>query len=72
MKLVYIVAFIMSFMVGSIFLYFSPVEYKTVIVYPTPYNLKKIQYKDSMDTCFQFSAKLVDCGKDAKKIPIKM
>jgi uncharacterized membrane-anchored protein YhcB (DUF1043 family) len=72
MKLVYIVAFVLSFILGAIFLYFSPTEYKTVVVFPTPDNLKKIQYKDEMENCFQFSAKLVDCGKDVKKIPIKM
>ncbi len=72
MKLVYIAAFIASFILGAVFLYLSPTEYKTVVVYPSPDNLTKIQYKDSADNCFQFSAKLVDCGKDVKKIPIKM
>ena len=72
MKLVYIAAFIASLILGTIFLYLSPTEYKTVVVYPTPNNLNKIQYKDEIDNCFQFSAKLVDCGKDVKKIPIKM
>ena len=53
------------------FIYLSPMEYKTVVVYPSPTNLKKIQYKDEANHCFQFSAKLVDCGKGAKRIPVQ-
>jgi hypothetical protein len=71
MKLVYVAVFILSFLVGGIFLYLSPMEYKTVVVYPTPSNLERIQYKDNADNCFQFSARLVDCGNDAKKIPVQ-
>jgi hypothetical protein len=71
MKLVYLIAFILSFLLGAVFLYLSPIEYKTIVVYPTPTNLEKIQYKDKADNCFQFSARLVDCGNNAKKIPIQ-
>ena len=70
MKIVYLIAFVLSFLVGAVFLYLSPMEYKTIVVYPTPSNLKQIQYKDNADNCFQFSAKLVDC-KNAKKIPVQ-
>jgi hypothetical protein len=70
MKIVYLIAFLLSFLVGAVFLYLSPMEYKTVVVYPTPSNLKQIQYKDNADNCFQFSAKLVDC-KNTKKIPVQ-
>lgn len=68
--MVYLIAFLLSFFVGAVFLYVSPVEYKTIVVYPTPSNLKHIQYKDNADNCFQFSARLVDC-KNAKKIPVQ-
>ena len=71
MKFVYFGAFILSFLVGCVFVYLSPTEYKTVVVYPTPNNVNKIQYKDSANNCFQFTAKLVECSKDAKKIPIQ-
>ena len=46
-------------------------EYKTIVVYPTPTNLEKIQYKDNADNCFQFSAKLVDCGNKPRKIAVQ-
>ena len=49
----------------------SPLEYKTVVVYPSPTNVKKIQYKDKADQCFEFSARLVDCTSKAKKIPVQ-
>jgi len=58
-------------MIGAVFIYLSPMEYKTIVVYPTPSNLEKIQYKDNADNCFQFSARLVDCGKNPKKIAVQ-
>jgi hypothetical protein len=72
MKLTYILLFVVSFVVGLIFVYISPVEHKTVMVYPTPQNSKKIQYKDDADQCFRFSAKLVNCkGRKVNKIKIQ-
>ena len=66
MKLKYVGLFILSFLVGIAFVLLSPVEYKTVVIYPTPTNLKQIYYKDSSNACFQFTSKLVDCKPDAK------
>lgn len=46
-------------------------EHKTVFVYPTPDNVNKIQYKNSENECFNFTAKLVNCtGRNAKEIPV--
>ena len=71
MKLIYVAVFILSFLVGALFVYLSPLEYKTIVVYPTPSNLEQVQYKDHANNCFQFSAKLVDCGINSKKIPVQ-
>ena len=71
MQVKYIGAFLLSFLVGCIFIYISPVSYKTVVVYPTPSNIKKIQYKDNADNCYRFTAKLVNCTSDALKIPVQ-
>lgn len=39
---------------------------------PNSYQYKKIQYKDTANECFNFTAKIVSCkGKDAKEIPIQ-
>ena len=72
MKLIYIALFFVSFFVGCFFIYISPTEHKTVFVYPTPKNVKKIQYKDNANECFNFSAKLVNCkGRNPKQIPVQ-
>ena len=65
------ILFVISFIIGLICIYMSPLEYKTVVVYPSPANVKKIQYKDKADQCFEFSARLVDCTSNAKKIPVQ-
>jgi len=70
MNLKYLLYFILSFIVGMGIIYIYPVEYKIVVVYPTLNNIKKIQYKDSQNECFEFSAKLVDCTSDAKTIDV--
>jgi hypothetical protein len=67
----YIPIFLISFAVGLVCIYFSPLEYKTIMVYPSPNNVNKVQYKDKANECFEFSAKLVDCTKNAKKIPVQ-
>jgi hypothetical protein len=71
MKLIHVVYFLISFFIGCVFLYISPVEHKTVLVYPTPANVSKIQYKDKANQCFNFSAKLVSCKGNVKEIPIQ-
>ena len=63
--------FVVSFVFGYLLVYMSPVEYKTVVVYPSPSNVEQIQYQDKSDQCFQFSAELVDCGASPKKIPLQ-
>jgi hypothetical protein len=63
----YAILFLVSFAVGMFFVYVSPAEHKTVFVYPSPSNIKKVQYKDD-EQCFDLSARLVDCTKGAKYI----
>jgi hypothetical protein len=71
MKLIHIFLFIISFFVGCCFVYISPIEHKTVLVYPTPKNVNKVQYKDSANECFNFTAKVVNCTDNVKEIPIQ-
>ena len=63
--------FLVSFAVGMVLIYFSPMEYKTVLVYPTPHNVDDMQYKDSSGQCFRFESSEVKCTDDANKIPIQ-
>lgn len=53
--------FTISFVIGLIFIYMSPIEYKTVLIQPTYNILDKYQYIDSNDNCYRMVAKLVDC-----------
>lgn len=61
--------FLGAFLVGCVLVYVSPVEHKTVFVYPTPKNAKKLQYKDATGNCFGFSKKEVACTGKEKSIP---
>jgi hypothetical protein len=36
-------------------------ENKKIIVYPTPQNISKIQYKDVAENCFSYVSKEVPC-----------
>jgi hypothetical protein len=67
----YVILFLTSFVIGMIFVYLSPVEHKTILVFPSPTNIKEIQYKDKADQCFDLSARLVDCTDKVKNIPIQ-
>jgi hypothetical protein len=63
--------FVASFVVGMVLVCMSPIEHKTVFVYPTPFNVKNLQYKDSSGQCFRFSSEEVECTGNAQKIPVQ-
>jgi hypothetical protein len=46
-------------------------EKKKVYVYPTPENVDKIQYKDFVNNCYEFESNIIECGNDAKVIPMQ-
>ena len=61
--------FLASFAAGCVLLYFSPVEHKTILVFPTPFTANKVQYKDQAGACYRFKSKTVRCSSAAKPIP---
>jgi hypothetical protein len=61
MDITHVLIFAASFLAGMIMVYLSPVEHKTIFVYPTPENVDKLQYKDSAGECFQFTSSVVPC-----------
>lgn len=65
-----LVAFILAFCVGMVYVYLKTPPLKVVVKYPTPFNAGKTVYKDSADTCFVFNASRVQCTKNAKKQPV--
>lgn len=63
-----ILAFIVAFVIGMIYVYINVPPIKVIVTYPTPYNAGTVVYKDSADTCFVFDAEQVDCPEDTTKI----
>ena len=60
--------FIISLALGLLFIYLSDSQKDTIYVYPTPYNLEKIEYKDVAGNCFNFNSNKKPCPKDTSKI----
>tara|TARA_R110002072_G_scaffold76776_2_gene179799 strand:- start:13050 stop:13283 length:234 start_codon:yes stop_codon:yes gene_type:complete len=61
-------AFIISFLIGLIFVYLSDKPGKVIHVYPTPDNIHRFEYIDKADNCFEYHAHEVQCPNDINKI----
>lgn len=72
MNLSLVALFIAAFAIGYGLLSLSPIEHKTVFLYPTPRNYTKIQYKDHAGTCFHLKATKVGCDASAKETPAQI
>lgn len=72
-KFISLKVFIISFLIGLFFVYMIGSENKKIIVYPTPQNIAKIQYKDVAENCFSFVSKEVPCPENGlfSTIPIQ-
>lgn len=72
MKSINWTVFIVSFLIGLVFIYVSSSPDEEVYVYPTPENAGTIEYKDKANNCFVYQAKKQACPKsDIKYIPIQ-
>jgi len=67
-KYLSIYTFIISLAIGLFIVYIWGPEEHVVIVYPTPENASRIQYKDKADNCFKFKATELDCPTDESEI----
>jgi hypothetical protein len=65
-----ILAFIIAFVLGILYVYLDSPKPKMVIKYPTPYNAKKLTYKGLTGECYQFKASEIECTDDAMAQPI--
>ena len=63
-KFISLKMFIASFVIGLFFVYMIGSENKKIIVYPTPQNITKIQYKDVAENCFSYVSKEVPCPEN--------
>ena len=67
LKLINIKVFLISLLIGLIFMYFDN-ERKKISVFPTPSNIDKLQFKDKADNCFEYSMEKVKCPSNKSKI----
>jgi hypothetical protein len=75
MKYISIPLFVLSFMLGMVYIYLSNPPQRSILIYPTVDNNNNFQYKDKADNCFTFVAKEQKCPFNTgplKKIPIQV
>lgn len=67
-KFINIPILIISFIVGLFFVYNAMnSDMRKIIVYPTPENINKIQYKDNNNNCYVFEQEKVKCSSSKQK-----
>ena len=74
LHLINVKVFLISLAVGLLFVYLSTPTPTIIYVYPTPDNIKDIEYVDMANNCFQFESTKVSCPsnmKNVKDIPIQ-
>ncbi len=60
--------FIISLAVGCFVVYITQTSPQVIVVYPTPENVDRIQYKDSAGVCHAFKAVSTKCPKNVSAI----
>tara|TARA_Y100000996_G_C22510495_1_gene638169 strand:- start:16 stop:264 length:249 start_codon:yes stop_codon:yes gene_type:complete len=68
MKFIDFRVFIISLAFGLFLSYVTSSSPNVIYVYPTPDNLKQIQYEDEGGTCYNFTSSEVKCPSDNSKI----
>ena len=75
MKYISIPLFIVSFLIGIVYIHLSNPPTRSITIYPTIDNVGKFQYKDRADNCFAFIPNEKKCpfmSNSVKKIPIQV
>jgi hypothetical protein len=65
-----ILAFVIAFGLGILYVYLDSPKQRMIIKYPTPYNIDKIVYKGLDEECYKFKANEVKCTNKAIDQPI--
>jgi hypothetical protein len=63
-------SFFFAFLLGVIYVYISSPPIRSIIKYPTPYNVNKIVYKNHNQQCYKYSAEEVKCSGTSLIQPI--
>lgn len=64
MKYISLSVFIISFLIGVLYMYLSKPELKIIKVSPNPENINDNIYKDKANNCFKYESEEVPCGSD--------
>jgi hypothetical protein len=67
-KYINLTVFLISFAFGIFAVYVTTSPMRKIVVYPTPDNLDKVQYKDDTDTCFVYKQEKVKCPANKNDI----
>jgi len=66
-----VIAFVIAFLFGLFYVtYMDAPKERSVIKYPTPYNVNKTVYKGLNDECYKFKATEVKCTPHSILQPI--
>ena len=68
LKHIQIFPLVLGIILGVIGIMFVKPEQNIIYKYPTLENAGKIIYKDKNDTCYKYSAKVVDCDKNESRL----
>lgn len=66
-KIINIKVFLLALFIGLIYVYIDSSKEK-ITVYPTPSNIKNVQYKDKADNCYTYELQNISCPSDKSKI----
>ena len=60
--------FIVSLAIGLFYIYIAEDYKKVIVLYPTPDNIDKTQYKDKTGNCFSYKLNEIKCPVDTNLI----
>lgn len=63
--------FLISFLLGILYMYLSKPELKVIQISPTPDNCDKVLYRDQADTCYKYKAREVPCKEESSFFSIQ-
>jgi len=64
--------FVLAFICGGVLVYFTAPPTDTIVVYPTPTNVKRVEYRDRAGNCYKYTAKKIKCPRSgAVTIPLQ-
>ena len=63
--------FLISLSVGLFYIYLAEEYKKVIVIYPTPENANKYQYKDQSNECFSYKLNEVKCPSNYNSIPMQ-